>query len=253
VAGQEVYVHVTVASVEGVDALGAARAELQRRGAVPIQSAEYTKSGTWNQFTDSAGDNDRVDFVYSTFGAGISNANYLDSPATTIWNDVATSSFQFNALNGTVENCPSLVDECDGAQTFNGANEAGWVNLGGVQNGSITLGVTWYNFRQRGRFAAPQEADIALNSVANWGSTDVTTVAAHEFGHAAGLGHSGDQSALMWATYQGARNPIYLSQDDIDGISALYPVSGSDGGSTGGSWCDTHDANHPQWTRKGCS
>jgi len=254
VAGQEVYVHITVASVAGVDAQGAARAALERRGAVPLQSAEYTKSGTWNQFIDSSGGNDHVDFIYSKYGQGNTRPNYLDSAATSVWNAVASSSFEFNVLSGTISTCPSLVDECTGPQEFNDQNEAGWVNLGGYENGSITLGVTWYNFRTRGGpFAAPQEADVAINTSADWGTFDLTTVAAHEFGHAAGLGHSGDQTALMWAYYTGPRNPDYLGQDDIAGITALYPASsGGDSGSTSDPWCDTHSPSHPQYERKGC-
>ncbi len=143
------------------------------------------------------------------------------------------------------------MDECAGAQHFNEANEAGWLRLGGVQNGSITLGVTWFNFKTRGRFGAPQEADAVLNIDADWTVFDVLTVAAHELGHVAGLGHSSDPTALMYAQYQGARNPL-LGADDIAGISALYPTSGGSEPEPG-SWCDTHDPSHKAWAKKGCA
>lgn len=101
----------------------------------------------------------------------------------------------------------------------------------------------------------------------NWGSwpdgqtptlaalkIDTITVAAHEFGHVAGLGHSRDISALMYGGYQGARSqdgPIpLLGQDDINGIVALYPAASGDPEPTS-SWCDTH-SDHPQYDRK-CS
>jgi cysteine-rich repeat protein len=48
---------------------------------------------------------------------------------------------------------------------------------------------------------------------------DLTTVAAHEIGHALGLKHENDVDAIMNANYTGPRG---LSQDDIDGIRALY-------------------------------
>ncbi|XP_056417550.1 matrilysin-like [Hyla sarda] len=48
-------------------------------------------------------------------------------------------------------------------------------------------------------------------------------VAAHEFGHSLGLGHSDDRRALMFPTYQSVEvNNFRLSQDDINGIQSLY-------------------------------
>ncbi|XP_008018853.3 matrix metalloproteinase-27 [Chlorocebus sabaeus] len=48
-------------------------------------------------------------------------------------------------------------------------------------------------------------------------------VAAHEFGHALGLSHSNDQTALMFPNYVSLDPRKYpLSQDDINGIQSIY-------------------------------
>jgi hypothetical protein len=45
----------------------------------------------------------------------------------------------------------------------------------------------------------------------------------HELGHTLYLGHSADPTAIMYATPPQPSPPLALSQDDIAGISGLYP------------------------------
>lgn len=52
--------------------------------------------------------------------------------------------------------------------------------------------------------------------------SDRVAVIAHEIGHAIGLGHSEDKSALMY--YKTVNLRKNLGQDDIDGVSYLYPI-----------------------------
>jgi hypothetical protein len=47
-------------------------------------------------------------------------------------------------------------------------------------------------------------------------------IIAHEVGHILGLGHSQDPAALMYYN-AGGKAALTLGQDDIDGISYLYP------------------------------
>jgi hypothetical protein len=49
----------------------------------------------------------------------------------------------------------------------------------------------------------------------------ITSIIAHEIGHAIGIGHSKDTSALMYYKNSGRR--VRLNQDDIDAVSYLYP------------------------------
>ena len=106
-----------------------------------------------------------------------------------------------------------------------GAPGFGDIRIGGYNFGTSTLGWTYQpptvnNFSIAG--------DIMLNTGVTWniGTTyDLFTVAAHEFGHALGLGQSSaGGNAIMWPTYTGRKKA--LAADDIAGIQSIYSANG---------------------------
>jgi hypothetical protein len=222
--GEDVFVEVLVAVPEKADAHAAAAQALREQGARPadtreLESAGFTTTGlVWDEFPDATPGNDFVTQYYNpksdpTSGAALDAL--IDTQAT--WTDVPTSSFAFR-YGGKTNRCPSLVNECPGPQVFDGYNDVGWVKL----SGCCTLAVTWFS-------TSLDEADMGINTRFKWstgipattGRYDLESVILHENGHVAGLGHSSDTSAVMYAYYSGLRRSLH--QDDIDGISFLYP------------------------------
>jgi len=222
--GEEVFVEVLVGVPEGASAQAAAAQALREQGAHPavprdLESAGFTTTGlVWDAFGDGSAGNDFVAQYYNPRGdptGGAALSALLNAQAT--WTEVPSTSFAFS-YGGTTNRCPSLVNECPGPQTYDNKNDVAWVKL----SGCCTLAVTWFS-------TSRDEADMGINTRFKWSTSDPTpagrydleSVILHENGHAAGLGHSADTSAVMYAYYSGLRRNLH--QDDIDGISFLYP------------------------------
>ncbi|MFA6034852.1 MAG: matrixin family metalloprotease [Myxococcota bacterium] len=68
------------------------------------------------------------------------------------------------------------------------------------------------------------------------GYNDIQNTLTHEAGHVTGLDHSSDPKAVMYyAAKSGEISKRVLTQDDIDGVCAIYPAGGPDAGENDGS------------------
>ena len=215
---KDMIVHILVLVQPGSDKNAAASEALSKQGARPFTADEFsTMALYWDQFGDNDLGNDKVIQNYNPKSDPTHGAGFIALINThTSWNNVSSSSFTFEYGEDT-RRCPSLVKECRGAQTFDGNNDVAWLKL----NNQNILGVTW-----SGTWI--DEADMALNTDFNWNTDgindfDVETVFLHENGHALGLGHSIDFSAIMFPSYQKVNRD--LQQDDIAGVSFLYPAT----------------------------
>lgn len=65
--------------------------------------------------------------------------------------------------------------------------------------------------------------DIPGTKLADYSDDEWISILAHEIGHGIGLGHTPNEWALMY--YLKMENRVALGQDDIDGMSYLYPKS----------------------------
>lgn len=143
----------------------AARHALAARGAVrakpkpaPPQSNGYTFTGLkW----------DVLPVVQNYNGAGerVSGARTALTNTYGDWSSVSGSAYRITS-GGTTTRCPSLVQECPGAQRNDHFNDVGWPRFA---NG--TLGVTWST-------SGIDEADTAVNTRYAWNRAASTAAAA---------------------------------------------------------------------------
>jgi hypothetical protein len=124
-----------------------------------------------------------------------------------------------------VANINFTVVSDNGTTIGQGAYQLGDPNMGDIRIGGYNFGNSWL-----GQAYQPPPGnnysiagDLQLNTAKTWhiGSTyDLYTVAAHEIGHALGLGESTTSSAVMYDTYNGVKSS--LRSDDVSGIQAIY-------------------------------
>ncbi len=137
--------------------------------------------------------------------------------AVEVWNKVPNSAIQVSYGGETSLSLMSdpTVAYCEtNFQALLGANQD-YVPGGAAVNGSsgrITQGILYLN------------ASTGLANIGNFNRTKLKIILAHEIGHLLGLGHSSNESALMYYDAS-SKQEFRLSQDDIDGVTYLYPDS----------------------------
>lgn len=155
------------------------------------------------------------------------NVNYEFSPyspdrldailmsAFEVWNSVATSTLRLEIGDATTANSEDFLS----ARTNETAIvfDPNFATTIGADSTVLAVG-TAINVGDR-----YTQGFIVINAFARGVGTDterLRVILAHEIGHAVGLGHTSDEAALM---YPYAQRISQLGQDDVSGISYLYP------------------------------
>jgi hypothetical protein len=196
--------------------------------------------------------------LYSTLGdmwTYDSRITYSFMPDGTSVGGVGSSLFAtLNAVAPTAtweaqfENAASLWEEAanvnlalvpDGGEAV-GANgdQQDDPRFGDIRIGAVPLGpgILAETFLPPPANGGTDAGDILFNASEPWAvnsTYDIMTVAAHEFGHALGLGESTVAYAVMYGTYDGTKQ--VLASDDISGIDSIYGAHQYDRFNSGGS------------------
>lgn len=135
--------------------------------------------------------------------------------AASTWSNVPSADFVF-PYGGTTT----------ATQTgYNGSNEVLFRNEGGT--GALATATWWYTTTDN----IIVEADITINDYYAWDATgspsgsefDLQSVMTHEFGHWLSLGHDSDPASIMYYAISAGTLKRTLHQNDVNGISYIYP------------------------------
>lgn len=184
---------------------------------IPLAAGAFTLNSSTN--SDLEGwDGGDVQLLVNTANcpAGIDVPGII-AEAADVWNNVPTSSIKVSyggSTTSTTFSSPPTVYCEPNFQAVTGGSQNSVPGAGAVQSpgGRISSGLLYLN------------ASAGSANIANYDRTTLVMILAHEIGHILGLGHSESMNALMY--YSGsAKTTLRLSQDDIDGISYLYPAN----------------------------
>lgn len=140
-----------------------------------------------------------------------------------VWNNISNSRVKLviaGTTTSTTASFPTTIYCETNFQTVTGADQ-NYVPGAAATNKSgnyATAGIFYLN------------ASSGTANISNYNATSLAIILAHEAGHILGLGHSEDESALMYYDAS-AKTQLRLAQDDIDGAAYLYPRNelGGDG------------------------
>ncbi len=166
-----------------------------------------------------------ITVAYNANGApaGIDAGPMLEDAAVQ-WSAVSPATFSFQWAGdstGAAGSCGTAVQR-DGVNTVTFVDDlpSGW------------LGQTCTVWSVSAGANAPLvEFDMELSSTVQWSTAETTpgnrydlrSTILHEMGHAAGLGHTSDGSAVMYASLKAGTQKRSLTADDRDGLLAAYP------------------------------
>jgi hypothetical protein len=140
---------------------------------------------------------------------------------------------------GQTNNCGMVADNTN-TISFNDC--LGQVDPSSGCAGVVAVTTAWWNNQTSvvggNSFLRIVEADVAFSKTMQCFlgiSSNLAEVACHELGHAIGLAHSSDTTAMMYAVAHGHGRDATLGNDDKSGVLTIYPASpGGGGGGTGG-------------------
>ena len=166
-----------------------------------------------------------ISVAYNASGAPAEiDAVPLLEDAVSRWNEISPGNFAFTwtgASTGDTGSCGTSVQR-DGVNTVKFVDD--------LPSGTLGQTCTVWSV-SAGPNAPLVEFDMELSSTVQWSTAETTpanrydlwSTVLHEVGHAAGLGHTNDGTAVMYASLKAGTQKRTLTPDDREGLLAAYP------------------------------